>query len=348
MSSTNKRFLVDAAKYTATKNYYEAARSYGMLLDSEDSNMLNPDHLMLFAKSLFKLGLDKDQMFNEDENNEESGDDKDDEGDDSDIDDRYNSQSHLTAGIEVSSNIQLDTTLYQFDLEEEDIEEQKKDGNNQNDSNKGAEQEKEDNSNISEEYEEQGNQEDASDHFVDLAEGNIFENALYVAEIAQSIFESTHNNHSIGPLLNLMGDIYQELESFEDAVKSYKKAIELQRDNQLAIAESYIKMAHALRWATDKEIPPKRRNLYLKNAKNTILKVLKPVEGENSIDDDIKAHLKDNLIQIKQDINHNNNPNMDGNMSILQAAFRDSMANTTVNDLSTLVKKPKNKKSKHK
>lgn len=332
MSNINDLFIT-ATKLSANKDYENAAKCYAELIDNnikdnnEETN-LDVNHLFLFAKALYQKGLNNNQMFNDD-------------GEDDEFDDEEFGNSDDEQGEENQEDENIpysDENLYQFDLEEEDLDNSKSETLlKENDDMNGSDDNEED---------EEEEEEDIDDNtFSQYLTGNIFKNAIKVSYIAMSVAkqEKNDNKKKLKDIYILIGDLYQELEDFNKSIEFYKRSIEIVGTNTKDIAEIYIKLSEAVRWATSNEISSKKRINLLKQSKNSIVRALK--DTTNKLEPNIRTLFQESIKQIKQDILYEQDPsnkNKVGNtMSLLQQALQQSLADSNVSDLSGLIKKKK-------
>ncbi|CCE65340.1 hypothetical protein TPHA_0K02070 [Tetrapisispora phaffii CBS 4417] len=381
MDKAIKTLVVEGAKYTANSDLANASKCYAELLDLESKtagNAINPDHVMLLASCLYQLGVEKNDMFGGGMDDSE-GEDDDGQNEDWVSDDGQDDEDADNKDTEGKTD--LNSTLYQFDQEEEDedptdgedgdeqaaIDEEVYDGESE------LEQDNSDNENHDPEDD---IDEEGLISYVDYLEGDHFQNTLELLQVARIIYMEncdTGNVDSVTKLklsaiYDLLGDVDQEVEDFATAVEDYKQAIdyiketdefENENERESKILTTSLKLIEALRWLTDYSAFTKDKHKEILNSTQILLK--KRIDTGSSMD---KEDDEQQLKQIENDIEDLDDENAGSKKRkleesidtealkkiILQKAMGFDFASSeesakNVNDLSSMVfKKKKGKK----
>lgn len=351
---------IEGAKYVASKNVEKAAKCYARILDIGSPN---PEIYLLLAKCLYQLGLEKNDVFGGDE--EEDAEDEDEEMDEDD------SESDEESKKETKQ--ELNSKLYQFDHREEEVDESaahsfEETANASNYVDARGEsilqgplkQEKDE-----EADEEEGNQTDMSigETFEGFLEGNLFENALELLYRARIMYMepqtdakpdaelSKDTQLKLGQLYDLLGDIDQELEDFTQAVRDYEEGLKFY-DKSLApeerdvLLKTYLKLADALRWSDvdQEDSPSKEQRLgHLQELQRLIRARIDEGQSKDvKLDEQHLERLQEDEESLKSDKPAGGNvltPELMAKAILTQAL---GGSKSKINDLSQMVKKKKN------
>lgn len=266
-----QNLLIDGAKYSASDDVEKAAKCYARILDLESQNV---EIYLLFARCLYRLGLKRNDVLGGD-------------GDESEGDEEMEEEEEEEEGDEHEKKQKLNSKLYQFDHEEEDVDESTfqifedatnasayvdargesilHSGTESRPQDEGDRKEGKDNDDDDDDDE----QADMSigDTFEDFLQGNPFENGLELLYRARIMYMEPHGDIKegsetlskdtklkLGQLYDLLGDIDQELEDFTQAVRDYEESLKFY-DTSLApeerelLVDVYLKLVDALRWS---------------------------------------------------------------------------------------------------
>ncbi|CCK72086.1 Hif1p KNAG_0I03020 [Huiozyma naganishii CBS 8797] len=202
----------------------ERARRLSAMLRSGEQNV---GGILEFAKDLFNYGVknnsilpqDDDEDDDEEEEGElDDGDDGENDGEDADGDDDDVDNNADGAAPE------MDTRLYQFDMEEEeDIDASNDDSHGEN---------------------------SHDDLFAGIFDGNVFERVI---DILDSLTPAQVTAMKTQAFL-LKGDCHLELEDFNESMRQYLAAIEGEKDlNQMITI--YLRLCEAAKWAQHTKYP---------------------------------------------------------------------------------------------
>lgn len=260
--------LIEGAKYSASDDVEKAAKCYARILDLESQSA---EIYLLLARSLYRLGLKRNDVFGGgDDGEDDENDDDDDEDGSADEDDKEN------AG-DAEKKQKLNSKLYQFDQEEEDVNESTLQ-NFEDATNASAYVDARGESILQSRHDESKQQEDdeepepeadmsIGDTFEDFLQGNLFENALELLYRARIMYMEPHGESKedsedlskdtqlkLAQLYDLLGDIDQELEDFTQAVRDYEGSLRfydksLAPEEREVLVEVYLKLTDALRWS---------------------------------------------------------------------------------------------------
>lgn len=379
MESNIKELIIDGAKFTASNDLNRAARCYADILDlqsAEGDGDVNPDHLLLLASCLYQIGLEKNDMFGAD--NSDDGDNSDDQSDDEQQNDTFHQfEDESNSGEEDEQDDDekppLNPNLYQFDYEEEDLVRNSGETERDPQDNEGG--------GLDQNQEKGGYSSDDSDDSDDSEvsgiksyrghlEGDHFQNSLELLHIARVLFLESMESEiveeskakKLTQIHDLLGDLSQEFEDFEQAITNYNLALGYlkkyeSQNNEIKsqITNIYLKITESLRWCNgEEELTKKDREQYLKSAAIYLQARIDEGYSKDSEED------KQQLIQIEEDLEElktgaskkRHLSSMDTEMLkqlILQKAMGFDLASSeettkSVNDLTSMVKKKKPRK----
>ncbi|CCC67160.1 hypothetical protein NCAS_0A06020 [Naumovozyma castellii] len=342
--------IIEAAKFKSANELAKAAAIYAELLDQNFDDP-NPDHLFLLADNLYKMAIQNNDLLMG------GGDEESDEGSESDTNNGAGNifQQHDEEEEEEEESDDDENTkpamnpiLYQFDQEEEDL------------SNGDSDYDESEHDDVVDVNDDESSDEEQEDDmpataelqsFKEFLEGDLNANALDLLLRAHDLYLGSSIDHKelpekrklkIAELLSLTGDIYQEFEEFDMALKNYKYSLEFYEKCKDTTVQEIIKINWkifgALKW--------------LDNSEEDKMKQLKKVESI------IKKHgngpqaglteflqlIEEEMNEIKAD-SEMKKTGPSNKRNPIQAGF-DLPSNTTsgkVNDLSVLVKKKKSK-----
>lgn len=336
MSRKIKGLLVDGAKFTASGDLEKAVQCYATVLDLESQK---PEPYVLLARCLYRIGLKNNDMFGgggeEDESSSE-GEEEDEEEDGED---------------EREQAPAVNSRLYQFDHEEEDME-GGKEKLYQEDIEAGEDQ-------PGEELEEAISPEDG---FGNYLEGDVFENAMELLYRARIMYMDSSKPSEQLPakvqtrlveIYELLGDIDQELEDFSQAVRDYEEAIRMCKqvleENSERVLEIYMKLAEALRWLDTENY----ENMTREQHKEYLLQILgmlkNRIKHQKSSDIEEDEARLERITEDLQTLKAGKSAATPFNKELMMQAILKQALETTqqgkVNDLSKMVKKNKKKKT---
>lgn len=361
--------LIEGAKYSASDDVEKAAKCYARVLDI---GAPTPDVFILLARCLYRLGLKKNDVF--------GGGDEDAEGEDEEMDD---DDAESDEGSKEAVKQERNAKLYQFDHEEEEVDE----NNAQTFEDTTNASNFEDTTNASnyedargesmlqglqkqaqemEAEEDEGNQTDMSigESFEGFLEGNLFENGLELLYRARIMYMEPQNEAKAGEelgndtqlklaqLYDLLGDIDQELEDFTQAVRDYEEALKfydkgLAPEEREVLIKTYLKLADALRWSnvSDEDSLSKEKRLeHLQNLQELIRTRLD--EGKSKDAELDKQHLE--RLQEDEELLKSGKPVTKNVLTpelMAKAILTEALGGSQkkINDLSKVIKKKKNK-----
>lgn len=360
--------LIEGAKYSASGDVEKAARCYAHILDLESQNA---EIYLLFARCLYRLGLEKNDVFGGGE------DDADDDGEDDekDEDDEVEEEN----GGDAEEKQKKHSRLYQFDHEEEE------------DANGSALQNFEDATNASAYVDARGEsilqggqdesrEQDAGepeleadmsigDTFEDFLRGNLFENGLellyrarimYMGPQSEDKKDSDLSNDTqlkLAQLYDLLGDIDQELEDFTQAVRDYEGSLKfyektLAPEERDILVDVYLKLTDAIKWSDvdDKDsLSEEQRQRHFQELEKLIRSRID--EGRSKDVEADQGHLE-RLKEDQESLKHGKPKDAKSFVPELmaQAILRQALGASQgkVNDLSKMVKKKRTKSNKNK
>ncbi|AQZ12359.1 HIF1 (YLL022C) [Zygosaccharomyces parabailii] len=361
--------LIEGAKYSASDDVEKAAKCYARVLDI---GAPTPDVFILLARCLYRLGLKKNDVF--------GGGDENAEGEDEEMDE---DDAESDEGSKEAVKQERNAKLYQFDHEEEEVDE----NNAQTFEDTTNASNFEDTTNASnyedargesmlqglqkqaqemEAEEDEGNQTDMSigESFEGFLEGNLFENGLELLYRARIMYMEPQNEAKAGEelgndtqlklaqLYDLLGDIDQELEDFTQAVRDYEEALKfydkgLAPEEREVLIKTYLKLADALRWSnvSDEDSLSKEKRLeHLQNLQELIRTRLD--EGKSKDAELDKQHLE--RLQEDEELLKSGKPVTKNVLTpelMAKAILTEALGGSQkkINDLSKVIKKKKNK-----
>lgn len=343
MSRKIKGLLVDGAKFTASDDLEKAVQCYATVLDLESQR---PEPYVLLAKCLYRIGLKNNDMFGGgDAGEDEQSTSEEDEEDDEEVDEAEAGQN---------AEQTLNSRLYQFDHEEEDVVGgvvQIRIDEEEVDADEGPSEE---------ELEEAISPEDG---FGNYLEGDVFENAMELLYRARIMYMESSKpieqlpvkaQSRLVEIYELLGDIDQELEDFSQAVTDYEEAIRLGKEassdeSSEMVFGTYMKLAEALRWLDPDNYEGMTRDQHEQHLRQ-ISALLKDRldSGKSSDVEEDEARLertKEDLQTLKE-----GKPAtaVFDKQLMMQAILKQALESSQqgkVNDLSKMVKKNKKKKA---
>ncbi|GAV52035.1 hypothetical protein ZYGR_0AG00260 [Zygosaccharomyces rouxii] len=363
--------LIEGAKYSASDDVEKAAKCYARILDLESQSA---EIYLLLARSLYRLGLKRNDVFGGgDDGEDDENDDDDDEDGSADEDDKEN------AG-DAEKKQKLNSKLYQFDQEEEDVNESTLQ-NFEDATNASAYVDARGESILQSRHDESKQQEDdeepepeadmsIGDTFEDFLQGNLFENALELLYRARIMYMEPHGESKedsedlskdtqlkLAQLYDLLGDIDQELEDFTQAVRDYEGSLRfydksLAPEEREVLVEVYLKLTDALRWSDfdDKDsLTKEQRQRHLQELEKLIRsRIDDGTSKDTEADQSHLERLQEDQESLKLDKPKDSKSLVPELMA--QAILRQALGGSQgkVNDLSKMVKKKRTKSSKNK
>lgn len=185
--------------------------------------------------------------------------------------------------------------------------------------------------------------------------GNPFENSLELLDLVKQFIKyDVEQKLTLSDTYDLMGNNHLELENFKDSVSSFEKSIKLLEAHYKAdptneeITEAYMKLCEALKWAQDNDN-------YKKYLEITIRLIQQRLSDNKSQDQKQDEKTLEELKEDMQDINESNmdirekHPAFDNILkrALGQLLDPDAIASevgSSINDLSSMIKKKKSKK----